>query len=198
MLYAVSVFGSGFLLICIRSFKHFVSKWSNKKTAMLLNSEFETLILNGFLACNSIKHDALTLMLKGLFVCRINRLFLSLIDVRILVLLTLLSFSKTICSLIGRVDAVGNCKFKDFTIIRFNHEFLYIWTEPSYLTYWLYYHHPKIVKKMSQKLSKRLSQILSQKLSWRLSWKLFQKIDIIIIIQNYMLIDWPRWCCRKL
>ena len=102
---------------------------------MLLNSEFETLILNGFLACNSIKHDALTLMLKGLFVCRINRLFLSLIDVRILVLLTLLSSSKTICSLIGRVDAVGNYKFKDFTIIRFDHRLLYVWTEPLYLTY---------------------------------------------------------------
>ena len=86
---------------------------SNRKWQNRLNSWFESSILNGFLACNSIKHDALTLMLKGLFVCRINRLFLSLIDVRI-VLLTLLSSSKTICSLIGRVDAVGNCKFKDF------------------------------------------------------------------------------------
>ena len=88
--------------------------------AMLLYPEFETLILNGFLACNRIKHDALTLMLKGLFVCRINRLFLSLIDVRML--LTLLSSSKTICSLIGRVDAAGNCKFKDLRIVRFNQE----------------------------------------------------------------------------
>ena len=136
----LSAFGSSFLFSCIRSFKHFVSKWSNRKTAMLLNSEFETLILNGFLACNRIKHDALTLMLKGLFVCRINRLFLSLIDVRILVLLTLLSSSKTICSLIGRVDAVGNCKFKDFRMIRYNHRLLYILTKPLHLTYWFYNH----------------------------------------------------------